>query len=678
MSLTFANAGLAALLLLGAVPVLIHLFARSRPPAFAFPSVAFLRRVARRTARVKRPQEWLLLAIRTLLALALIFAFLRPLFFSQQRLSGLFQQKNVVLVIDASASMACSEGGRTRFAAACAEASEILRGISSGDAANIVWLDSAPDAALPEMGANLGFLQDALRRAKVTTEAGDPEAAVRAALALLENRPGKKEICLVSDFQATDWGDAPLEIPDGVDLIQVRIGDAVPPPNLAVTNLYWDPAEPMAGEEVTIYAEVANFSAEPKGTGVFLEAGEGRRSQDAQAQPWAKAAVAFSHRFPAPGDFPVSVSLSEDAFPADDARHAVVPVRGGLRVAVESGAPDAAAVKRALAALGWAQAADIAGAADLASGGFDAAYLNASGAGADLAALEPAASDGAMVIVAGPGAGDQREQIGAGSEPLRLRLMAPNAEPFALFSAGGAGDPAGGLFRGRARLSAGSLPAGSEIWIEFLDGVPALASARTGKGSVLRWNLPLDPESSNFAARPEFVPLLGEILLSGRQAAPPPPPAEPGQPLVRKLGDADIAASITLTGPRGEDVAAAERRSAAEGAQLASADPVADPGIYTWLNKSEPLGYTAVNFPPSESDLRPAADGIASAAGSGTSPGVQVAAWRAGPPTPRRREALAVAARDRRPARRRRSRRPALVRPPLARRDRLIPADPLS
>ena len=71
MSLTFANAGLAALLLLGAVPVLIHLFARSRPPAFAFPSVAFLRRVARRTARVKRPQEWLLLAIRTLLALAL-------------------------------------------------------------------------------------------------------------------------------------------------------------------------------------------------------------------------------------------------------------------------------------------------------------------------------------------------------------------------------------------------------------------------------------------------------------------------------------------------------------------------------------------------------------------------------------------------------------------------------
>ena len=108
------------------------------------------------------------------LVAALVLVFLRPLFFSQRRLAGLLQTKNVVLIIDATASMAYVDGAQTRFAAACAEASEILAGLSGRDGANIVWLDAAPDAVFPEIGANIAYLRTALRRAGVSCHRARP------------------------------------------------------------------------------------------------------------------------------------------------------------------------------------------------------------------------------------------------------------------------------------------------------------------------------------------------------------------------------------------------------------------------------------------------------------------------------------------------------------------------
>src|SRR2546428_11172516 len=113
MSFVFLNAALAGFLVLTAVPPLLHLFARSKPPVYEFSSVEFLHRITRRTIRIRRPREWLLLAIRTAFFLTLILVFLRPLFFPQKKLAGLFQKKNVVLVVDATASMGCVEGAQT-------------------------------------------------------------------------------------------------------------------------------------------------------------------------------------------------------------------------------------------------------------------------------------------------------------------------------------------------------------------------------------------------------------------------------------------------------------------------------------------------------------------------------------------------------------------------------------
>ena len=57
-----------------AVPLLVHLFARSRPREREFSSLIFLRRAVKRHVRLRRPKDWLLLAVRTLAAACLAAA----------------------------------------------------------------------------------------------------------------------------------------------------------------------------------------------------------------------------------------------------------------------------------------------------------------------------------------------------------------------------------------------------------------------------------------------------------------------------------------------------------------------------------------------------------------------------------------------------------------------------
>ncbi|MCB1133542.1 MAG: VWA domain-containing protein, partial [Verrucomicrobiae bacterium] len=161
MNLLFQNPALLGLLALAGLPALVHLLSRARPPVYRFSNVSFLRRIARESTRVRRPKEWLLLALRTLALLALAAAFAAPFLVSKHALPG--GKRSVILLIDRSASMAARDGVGTRFDNACAEASKYLTK-AKPDFANIVWIDGEPDAVFPDPGPNLAFLRESLER----------------------------------------------------------------------------------------------------------------------------------------------------------------------------------------------------------------------------------------------------------------------------------------------------------------------------------------------------------------------------------------------------------------------------------------------------------------------------------------------------------------------------------
>lgn len=622
MNVVFINLVLWPALALLAVPLLVHLFARARPPVFHFASVEFIRRALRFTQRVRKPKDWLLLALRTAVVAAVILLFLRPVLFSHG--GGLFERRNVVIILDASASMGWSDGSQTRFAVACAEASEIMAGLSSRDAANVIVAGGVPRAVLPAMGGNIGYLQGEVRRARLTAEALDPDAALRLAVRMLNGQEGRKELCVVSDFQASNWrGVKPVLPPDvGLTCVSAAQGAA---PNAAIVRVTLDPARPLLGEEASILCEVANYSGLPQRKTVVLSMESARVSREAVLPPWGRATVLFRQRIETVDAFSLRATLAEDGFPADDSRWAVVEPTEVLRVGIigpGKGSATALAWARGCRALGWARPELLNGEAlarpepgsdVLMLAGWDGAepervrrWIDAGvpvvcypADGVPMARLAALVTNGvAEADVRGVTVWEERP------EGMGLRVATPDHPVMRAFGGGEFGDPARGRVRGRLLLNGAGLPVGTPL-LAYADGVPAIWWWSGGRPLVL-WTLPLDAERSSVQDQAEFVPFLGELLLEARRGVPGVLSAlresAPGQSLTWRVGLAARAEELlSLKGP--DDVVLPARRVEAVGGVWMS-ERIERPGVYAWVVGERILRREAVNFPGAESDLR--------------------------------------------------------------------------
>jgi hypothetical protein len=622
VSVLFVNAVLWPLAILVALPLIVHLFARARPPVMDFSSVEFIQRALRFTQRVRKPKDWLLLILRTAAALAVILVFLRPVMLSHAG-GGLFERRNVIVILDASASMGWSDGSQTRFAVACAEASEILAGLSSRDAADVILAGAEPRAVFPAMGGNIGYLQGEVRRARLTSEVLDPEAALRLALRLLNGQEGRKEICIVSDFQASNWRGITPRLPPyvGLTCVSTARGEA---PNAAILRVEVDPARPLPGEEATILCDVANFSAAPQRKTVVLAVESARTSREAVLPPWGRVTVLFKQRITSASPFAVSASLADDAFPGDDRRWARVEPTDQLRVALASfgnGGGTAAAWARGCRALGWARPELLTPEA-LANPDTRCDVLMLAGwDGQEPSRVREFLKQGVPVVWypatgmplsrvmavltnAAPQA-DAATVMAWQEKPdgFRLAVASPDHPLFRAFAAGEYGDPARGRVRGRLTVSASQLPPGQPL-LAYGDGTPALWMCR-GPLPLMIWNIPLDKGLSSVQNQGEFVPFLGELLLEVRRGLPGTMSAAqdrfPGQVLTWRPGLEVRTEEVRLKGPDGTEVAL-QSVGTAGGAFIS--DRLERPGVYEWVVGERTLSREVVNFPAAESDLR--------------------------------------------------------------------------
>lgn len=614
MNVVFLNAALAGFLALALVPLLVHLFARSHPPEYRFSSNEFIQRIVRQSMRVRKPREWLLLFLRTLAFVALILVFLRPFAFPEKPVGGLFQKRNVVFIVDATASMACVEGAQTRFGAACAEVSHGLAGLSSSDTANIIWIRSTPSPVFPELSSNLRYLQDAARRAGVSSETGSVQPALKLALEMLEKSEGRREIRVISDFQQSTWAGIEMAVPKSVELGKIKVAHEEAA-NTSIVRLRCEPASPVTGEDVTVFCDVRNDSPQRRHCSVYFNAGDMRQSQEIMLGEWGSATAVCKLKAARPGPLPVSATLDEDAFPADDKRWTILPVRESLRVGIYEGAqsPDkqlASTWRKALECLGWAhveKVTDLRGDLPvdvLMLAGWDGAEAPAVqsriAAGTTVVCF-PAPTDFAVVTMIAltgahvePGYAVRWEE----SPEHTLRIQNTKADVFRIFMQGDFGDPSRGHFR--ARLNTAHLPDVDSL-LDYDDGVPALA--RLGKkGTFYLWNLAVDAQWSDWAAQTEFVPFMGELLLTSRvQNQAVEGIFEPGESVLARIDHDALPSEISLSDEAGQVLPIVAKTG--QSRTFASRDPL-KPGLYTWKFRQTPVAFSAVNFPTVESDLR--------------------------------------------------------------------------
>lgn len=622
MSLFFQYPAAWGLLALAGVPLLVHLIARTRPPHYRFSNLDFLQRVVRRTARLRQPKDWLLLVLRTLALAALAAAFLGPLLLSQHAaLPG--ETRTVVLLIDRSGSMSAREGAGSRFAAATSAAVRTLDDLQP-QLANLVWIDAEPAAAFPEPSPNRAFLADTIKRASAKPEPGAIERALELALRQCAAGQGRRELIIISDFQASAWKNIVSAVPAGVQLRTIPIAKETLA-NLAITSLVCSPAEPIIGQTASVLCRVKNLSPEPRRTRITLDTGGTHPSESIEIPAWGEAEAAFNVRCDAAGLMPLLAEIDADGFPADDRRFLVMRVRESLQLAIPENDPTSAVLHQLANALPWLDVLPVADPLQPATS-CDAVWIPAWN-DHDPASLRALAERG-ITVLARPAPGSLVSGVGAlaGIPPeADTATIAPQARSegwkatpesgprvFDLFASGEFGNPLAGTFRQRLRLP-DNLPGKPRLLARYDDGVPALASYETTGAPIVLFNLALDPAVTDWPVQSVFLPAFAELLLHHR-------PARtaaiyelpPGAFAAWTPEDPSQASTLTLQAPNGETLEL--RQALATAGAVSRAATPAVPGIYRWLVSGQAVHMQAVNFPDSESDLRPLAEPPALAA----------------------------------------------------------------
>jgi hypothetical protein len=187
-------------LLAAAVPIAIHLLNRRRHKTIQWAAMQFLLKATRESRGKKKLRHLVILTCRALAVAALVFAAARPI------VSGLIgwgggSIDTVVLLLDRSASMEIqpADGLPPRRQLVIEKVREAMKSLGS---ARLVLIDSA--SGKPQEIPSPEALAELASTAATDTAADFPALLTRAAEFLAET-PGRTEIWLASDLQASNW-----------------------------------------------------------------------------------------------------------------------------------------------------------------------------------------------------------------------------------------------------------------------------------------------------------------------------------------------------------------------------------------------------------------------------------------------------------------------------------------
>jgi len=389
----FVNAGLLAGLALVSIPLIIHLLNRQRHKPLRWAAMRFVQAAWRKTRRRVQLENLLLLFLRMAAVALLALAVARPFTGAASPLAGLVEsRRDLVLLVDGSASMGWREGVETSFEKALHRARALIRELDAGrgDRVRLVlctgtpkllsW--TTPDQALSvldtlsapadeplELASALGevlqyaredaggagsstlevrLLTDLQRRAfRAEEELGQAASAPRSGAERLAARDETPPAG--APASASGGRPALLEALDALAALSVRVlvedfgASQAQPANLGIGAL-----EPLgtllgAGLPCDIAVEVLNHGASTKhGVRVILEIdGERRPVELVDVPARGRAQATFQVVFERPGEHVLGARLEGDRLPVDDQRQHVLPVPPPIAVLLVNGSPGA-------------------------------------------------------------------------------------------------------------------------------------------------------------------------------------------------------------------------------------------------------------------------------------------------------------------------------------------------
>ena len=617
-------AGLAAI----AVPVIIHLIHRERRVVVEFPSLMFLQRIPYRSVRRQKLRHILLLVLRCAALALLVSAFARPFLDRHRPAITTTGARDVVILLDRSASMAYAD----RWAKARAAARKVIGGLAPGDRATLVLF--ASDASVTsEPMATPERIDAAINAATLSAEGTRYAPALKLASQIVAaSTLPRREVVLISDFQKAGWANHnEIVLPKGTVVTPVDLGG--PSPDVALTQVTTDRDSSGDRDHVIVAARLVNTASAPRTVTATLAVG-GRDVDTRRVTVAASGAAqaAFGSIAVPAGATRATIRITADSLALDDVLNfTIAPDEAVPVLVVEPASPRANQslfISRALT-IGDRPTfnVDVKSVGTLTPRDFDDRALvildEVAPPGGEVGTRLRTLLDAGGGVVVVPG------ELRTEAWPAQWRNILPAtvgqvvdrtgdaggtlssvdySHPiFELFNAPRSGDFSTARF---LRYRALTPQPGANVPARFDDGAPALVEHTVGSGKLVLWASSLDNNWTNLPLQPVFLPFVHQLGKHVGRYADPRTSYAAGEVLdLSRHGELtapfiagranDTTTELVLQAPSG----ARERVTATGPNHLIT---LREQGFYEIRGRDTPVGGgrpIAVNVDPSEVDL---------------------------------------------------------------------------
>lgn len=315
------------------LPIVAHLLNRKVRRRVIFPSIELLVSVSANQSQFFKMRRWWLLLLRCLAVLAIVAAFVQPMWLSAEAQHAAGRGEAVVIVIDTSASTGQLHGGVPAIQSMRAKADHVLDGLVPGsDHANIIYAAARPYSIFASMTTHVDALRSELIDIEPTNERADLFGALSLAGRMLSDYAGPRRLVIVSDMQESNWGDAidslrrDATITEGTR-VTVLTPNGAPPANLSLHAPSAHPTSPRIGQPFNLAVTLTNHSdrVQPASVRVTID-GQPFASKPLTINPRQQIEVAFSTTLDRPGEHRVIYSLPGNALAVDDDCYQMVRV----------------------------------------------------------------------------------------------------------------------------------------------------------------------------------------------------------------------------------------------------------------------------------------------------------------------------------------------------------------
>ena len=322
------------------LPIVIHILDRRRQHKVAFSSLEFILEMSKRRMRKINVRRWIILLLRTLAVLLIVLAFARPTIRGRAALLIPAEAaRNVVVCLDASASMGVELETGTAFEAARALAARIIDESGENDLFNIVTFSSRADVLFDTGTRNRQIVKNVINGLQVTNESTAVSRAIEVALALIDDSEiAGGEIYVISDFREPADSLLVNEVPNDVQLAFLPVYEEAVD-NVSIDRVFMPRKLIRPGEVIRVGVAVTNHSRENTANfPVELYVDDKRKAEKmVTLSPSSSANVSFAVSINDWGTHRCRVAKNRDRLPVDDYRFFLLEVSRKIPVALVRG-----------------------------------------------------------------------------------------------------------------------------------------------------------------------------------------------------------------------------------------------------------------------------------------------------------------------------------------------------